>query len=631
MGGRINTIMQTCFFAISGILPREQAISAIKESIRKTYEKKGTEIVQMNLNAVDQTLSHLIEVQIPDRVSPQPSVQPTPPNGRSAFLRDVLGKILVGRGDEIPVSAMPVDGTFPSGTSRLEKRNLAQEVPVWDEDLCIQCGKCVLVCPHAVIRSKVYDRACLELAPASFKSREARLPEWKGLSYTIQVAVEDCTGCAICVDVCPARSKSEARHKAINMRPQLELRESERKNWDFFLTIPDRERRQLSFANVRETQVAQPLFEFSGACAGCGETPYIKLLTQLFGDRLLIANATGCSSIYGGNLPTTPYAAGSDGCGPAWSNSLFEDAAEFGLGFRVSLDKQCEFAEELLRKLGGQVAENLVNEILGADQRDAAGVFAQRQRVAELKRELERLQNGEAMRLLSLADTLVRKSVWIIGGDGWGYDIGYGGLDHVLASGRNVKVLLLDTEVYSNTGGQCSKSTPLGAIAKFASAGKRTPKKDLGLIAMSYGNIYVASVAMGAKDEHTLKSFLEAEAYDGPALIIAYSHCIAHGINMTTAMQNQKAAVLSGQWLLYRYNPEQADNAESPLHVDSAAPKLKVEEYFNLENRFKMLNKSRPADAKRLFQEAQKQVDARWQLYQQLARSSSPDKENVKA
>jgi pyruvate-ferredoxin/flavodoxin oxidoreductase len=631
MGGRINTIMQTCFFAISGILPREQAISAIRESIRKTYEKKGTEIVQMNLNAVDQTLSHLIEVQIPDRVSPQPRVQPTPRNGHSAFLRDVLGKILAGRGDEIPVSALPVDGTFPSGTSRLEKRNLAQEVPVWDGDLCIQCGKCVLVCPHAVIRSKVYDRACLELAPASFKSREARLPGWKGLSYTLQVAVEDCTGCAICVDVCPVRSKSEARHKAINMRPQLELRESERKNWDFFLTIPDRERRQLSFANVRETQVAQPLFEFSGACAGCGETPYIKLLTQLFGDRLLIANATGCSSIYGGNLPTTPYAAGSDGCGPAWSNSLFEDAAEFGLGFRVSLDKQCEFAKELLRKLGGQAAENLVNEILGADQRDAAGVFAQRQRVAELKRELERLQSSEAMRLLSLADTLVRKSVWIIGGDGWGYDIGYGGLDHVLASGRNVKVLLLDTEVYSNTGGQCSKSTPLGAIAKFASAGKRTPKKDLGLIAMSYGNIYVASVAMGAKDEHTLKSFLEAEAYDGPALIIAYSHCIAHGINMTTAMQNQKAAVLSGQWLLYRYNPEQADSAESPLHLDSSAPKLAVEEYFNLENRFKMLSKSRPADAKQLFQEAQKQVDARWQLYQQLARSGSPDKGNVKA
>ena len=630
MGGRINTIMQTCFFAISGILPREQAIAAIKESIRKTYGKKGTEIVQMNLNAVDHTLPKLSEVQIPDRVSPQPQVHQTSPSEKSTFLRDVLGKILAGRGDEIPVSAMPVDGTFPTGTSCLEKRNLAQEVPVWDGDLCIQCGKCVLVCPHAVIRSKVYDPALLNLAPSSFKSREARLPEWKGLNYTLQVAVEDCTGCAICVDVCPVRSKSEARLKAINMHTQLELRESERKNWDFFLSIPDRERRQLSFANVRESQVAQPLFEFSGACAGCGETPYLKLLTQLFGDRLLIANATGCSSIYGGNLPTTPYAAGADGCGPAWSNSLFEDAAEFGLGFRVSLDKQREFAEELLQRLGGQLPENIVSEILAADQRDAAGVFAQRQRVADLKRELQRLEGDEARQLLSLADTLVRKSVWIVGGDGWGYDIGYGGLDHVLASGRNVKVLLLDTEVYSNTGGQCSKSTPLGAVAKFASAGKRTPKKDLGLIAMSYGNIYVASVAMGAKDEHTLKSFLEAEAYNGPALIIAYSHCIAHGINMTTAMQNQKAAVMSGQWLLYRYNPELATKGETPLHVDSAAPKLPVEEYFNLENRFNLLSKSRPADAKQLFQEAQKQVDARWQLYQQLAKSGSSSKESGK-
>ncbi|MBV8224205.1 MAG: pyruvate:ferredoxin (flavodoxin) oxidoreductase, partial [Verrucomicrobia bacterium] len=606
MGGRINTIMQTCFFAISGVLPREQAISAIKESIRKTYGKKGAEIVQMNLNAVDHTLSHLQELQSPDHVLPQPRVSQTPLTEGSAFVQDVLARILAGRGDEVPVSAMPVDGTFPTGTSRFEKRNLAQEVPVWDEDICIQCGKCVLVCPHAVIRSKVYDPAILKLAPSPFKSREARLPEWKGLNYTLQVAVEDCTGCGICVDVCPVRSKSEARRKAINMQPQLELRENERKNWDFFLSIPDRGRRQLSFANVRETQVAQPLFEFSGACAGCGETPYIKLLTQLFGDRLLIANATGCSSIYGGNLPTTPYAAGSDGCGPAWSNSLFEDAAEFGLGFRVSLDKQREFAEELLQRLRGQVPENIVTEILDADQRDAAGVFAQRQRVADLKRELQRLDSDEARQLLSLADTLVRKSVWIIGGDGWGYDIGYGGLDHVLASGHNVKVLLLDTEVYSNTGGQCSKSTPLGAVAKFASAGKRTPKKDLGLIAMSYGNIYVASVAMGAKDEHTLKAFLEAEAYNGPALIIAYSHCIAHGINMTTAMLNQKAAVMSGQWLLYRYNPEQSQNGGTPLHVDSAAPKVPVEEYLNLENRFKMLSKSRPADAKRLFQEAQK-------------------------
>ena len=628
MGGRINTIMQTCFFAISGILPREQAISAIKESIRDTYGKKGTEIVQRNLAAVDHTLSHLSEIEIPTSVSSKSQVGEPEPEAQTGFVRDVIGKILRGRGDEIPVSAMPVDGTFPTGTSRLEKRNLAQEVPVWEEELCIQCGKCVFVCPHAVIRSKVYDRVELEHAPATFKSREARLPEWKGLNYTLQVAVEDCTGCGICVDVCPARSKSEARRKAINMHPQLGLRESERENWDFFLSIPDRERRQLAFSNVREMQVAQPLFEFSGACAGCGETPYIKLLTQLFGDRLLIANATGCSSIYGGNLPTTPYSAGDDGCGPAWSNSLFEDAAEFGLGFRVSLDKQREYAEELLRKLTGQVSESIVNEILAADQRDSAGVYAQRQRVAELKSELQRLQSDDAMRLLPLADTLTRKSVWIVGGDGWGYDIGYGGLDHVLASGHNVKVLLLDTEVYSNTGGQCSKSTPLGAVAKFASAGKRTPKKDLGLIAMTYGNIYVASVAMGAKDEHTLKAFLEAEAYDGPALIIAYSHCIAHGINMTTAMNNQKAAVLSGHWLLYRYNPEHALNGGTPLHVDSAQPKLPVAEYFNLENRFKMLIKSRPVDAKRLFQEAQERVDNRWQFYQRLSQAETTNKES---
>ena len=450
------------------------------------------------------------------------------------------------------------------------------------------------------------------------------------MNYTLQVAVEDCTGCAICVDVCPVRHKSEARRKAINMRPQPELRDAERENWDFFSALPDRERRNLSFSNVREMQVAEPLFEFSGACAGCGETPYIKLLTQLFGDRLLIANATGCSSIYGGNLPTTPYTVGIDGLGPAWSNSLFEDAAEFGMGFRVSLDKQQQFAQELLHNLRGQLNENLAVAILTADQKDAAGVHSQRQRVAELKHELATLETDDARRLLPLADTLVRKSVWVIGGDGWGYDIGYGGLDHVLASGCNVKVLLLDTEVYSNTGGQCSKATPLGAVAKFASAGKRIAKKDLGLISMTYGNIYVASVAMGAKDEHTLKSFLEAEAYQGPALIIAYSHCIAHGINMSTAMQDQKAAVLSGQWLLYRYNPELAARGENPLHIDSVAPKLPVSDYLNLENRFKMLSQSRPEEAKQLFRQAQENVDARWQRYQRLAENGPKEKENGK-
>ena len=630
MAGRINTIMQTSFFAISGVLPHQKAIEAIKDSICKMYGKKGGEIVQMNLNAVDQTLKHLFEVKIPESVLERLPVEKPVVNGQPAFVREVLGKIISGHGDQLPVSAFSVDGTFPTGTSRWEKRNLAQEVPVWEPDICIQCGKCVLVCPHAVIRSKVYEPSFLKSAPADFKSREARLPEWKGMNYTLQVAVEDCTGCAICVDVCPVRHKSEARRKAINMRPQPELRDAERENWDFFSALPDRERRNLSFSNVREMQVAEPLFEFSGACAGCGETPYIKLLTQLFGDRLLIANATGCSSIYGGNLPTTPYTVGIDGLGPAWSNSLFEDAAEFGMGFRVSLDKQQQFAQELLHNLRGQLNENLAVAILTADQKDAAGVHSQRQRVAELKHELATLETDDARRLLPLADTLVRKSVWVIGGDGWGYDIGYGGLDHVLASGCNVKVLLLDTEVYSNTGGQCSKATPLGAVAKFASAGKRIAKKDLGLISMTYGNIYVASVAMGAKDEHTLKSFLEAEAYQGPALIIAYSHCIAHGINMSTAMQDQKAAVLSGQWLLYRYNPELAARGENPLHIDSVAPKLPVSDYLNLENRFKMLSQSRPEEAKQLFRQAQENVDARWQRYQRLAENGPKEKENGK-
>jgi pyruvate-ferredoxin/flavodoxin oxidoreductase len=630
MGGRINTTMQTCFFVISGVLPREEAIEAIKHSIQKAYEKKGTEIVQKNLSAVDYALASLHEVQIPSEISPGMALEESPLARAPAFVRDVLGKMIMGRGDQIPVSALPVDGTFPTGTSRWEKRNLALEVPVWDADICIQCGKCVFVCPHAVIRSKVYEPTYLNSAPASFKSREARLPEWKGLHFTLQVSVEDCTGCAICVDVCPVRNKSEARLKAINMRPQSDLRDAERQNWEFFSALPDRERMNLSFETVRGMQVAEPLFEFSGACAGCGETPYIKLLTQLFGDRLLIANATGCSSIYGGNLPTTPYTVGVDGLGPAWSNSLFEDAAEFGMGFRVSLDKQREFAAELLKKLQSQFDENLVREILDADQKDAAGVFAQRERVASLKKELQKLDTEAARQLLLVADTLARKSVWVIGGDGWGYDIGYGGLDHVLASGCNVKVLLLDTEVYSNTGGQCSKSTPIGAVAKFAAAGKRVGKKDLGLISMSYGNIYVACVAMGAKDEHTLKSFLEAEAYDGPALIIAYSHCIAHGINMTTALQDQKAAVQSGQWLLYRYNPELAAKGENPLHIDSGPPKIPVADYLKLENRFRMLTQSKPEAAKQLFEQAQKNVNARWQYFQRLGSDGSKESQKVK-
>jgi pyruvate-ferredoxin/flavodoxin oxidoreductase len=620
MGARINTIMQTCFFAVSGVLPREEAVEAIKKSIRKTYGKKGEEIVLMNIKAVDQTLANLHEVKVPLKVSSRIPMQKPVSDTAPEFVRNVLGEIIAGRGDALPVSALPVDGTYPTSTTQWEKRNLATEIPVWDPEVCIQCGKCVMVCPHAVIRSKVYDDEALEGAPSSFKSHSARLPEWKGMKYTIQVSAEDCTGCTLCVDICPARNKSEARLKAINMQPIEALRAPERDNWNFFQSIREADPRVIQTGTVREMQVRQPLFEFSGACTGCGETPYIKLLTQLFGDRLIIANATGCSSIYGGNLPTTPYAVNAEGRGPAWCNSLFEDNAEFGLGFRVSLDKQKEFAEELLAKMGGAVGDTLVSAILTASlQKDEADIFDQRVRVAELKQKLSNIDNDDARRLLALADTLVRKSVWILGGDGWGYDIGYGGLDHVLASGRNVKVLLMDTEVYSNTGGQCSKSTPRAAVAKFASGGKRSAKKDLGLISMTYGSIYVASVAMGAKDEHTLKAFVEAEAYDGPAIILAYSHCIAHGIEMHTGLQHQKAAVQAGQWLLYRYNPDKAAQGENPLHLDSSAPKLKLEEFLNSENRFKLLSKTKPQEVKRLHQLAQQDVDMRWSLYQHLA------------
>jgi pyruvate-ferredoxin/flavodoxin oxidoreductase len=618
MGPRINTVMQTCFFSVSGVLPREEAIAAIKDSIKKAYGKKGEEIVKMNIAAVDTTLANLCEVKVPastNGIALRPPVLEQAPE----FVRQVLGPIVAGCGDRLPVSAMPCDGTFPTGTARWEKRNLATEVPVWDPQVCIQCGKCVFVCPHATIRSKVYEAPKLAGAPETFKSAEARLPEWKGRKYTIQVAVEDCTGCGVCVDVCPARNKSEAKLKAINMRPQPPVRAAEVKNWDFFLGLPELDRRNVSVDNVRGMQALEPLFEFSGACTGCGETPYVKLLTQLFGDRMVVANATGCSSIYGGNLPTTPWSQNQDGRGPAWSNSLFEDNAEFGLGFRVSIDKQREFAGELCAQLAPQLGDDLVSQILMARQQDEADIFDQRERVAELKRKLAKINSPAAKRLLTIADMLVRKSVWIIGGDGWGYDIGYGGLDHVLASGRNVKVLLLDTEVYSNTGGQASKSTPRGAVAKFAASGRPAAKKDLGLIAMTYGNIYVACVAMGAKDEHTLKAFIEAEQYNGPALIIAYSHCIAHGINMTTGLQNQKAAVNSGHWLLYRYNPERANNGENPLQLDSPAPRIKLGEYRAMENRYKMLEKSHPEHAKTLLAEAQTEVELRWKLYQHLA------------
>jgi len=619
MGRRMNTILQVCFFAISKVLPGEEAIEAIRKSIRDTYGRKGEDIVQKNMKAVDETLAHLHEVKVPAAVSSTLEIAEPFSTEAPAFERNVLGVIYENRGDELPVSAFPIDGTFPTGTAKWEKRNLALELPVWDTNICIQCGKCAMVCPHSVIRIKVYDPKQLEGAPATFKSTAARDKEWAGLKYSIQVAPEDCTGCAICVDVCPVKNKQETRLKALNMAPQPPLRLPERDNWDFFLNIPELDRRTIKIGTIRQQQVQEPLFEFSGACSGCGETPYLKLLSQLFGDRALIANATGCSSIYGGNLPTTPWTKNSEGRGPAWSNSLFEDNAEFGLGFRLSIDKQTEFARELVKRCNGQIGDELINGLLNSPQKDESDIYDQRQRVAELREKLKNINTPDAKQLFTLADMLVKKSVWIVGGDGWAYDIGYGGLDHVIASGKNVNLLVLDTEVYSNTGGQQSKATPRAAVAKFAAGGKPGGKKDLGMMAMAYGNVYVASVAMGAKDEHTLKAFLEAEAYDGPSIIIAYAHCIAHGIDMTTGMQNQKAIVESGEWLLYRFNPDRIVAGENPLQLDSRSPTKKVQDFMQMETRFKMLTKSKPEDAKRLWAEAQHDAEVRYKFYEYLA------------
>jgi pyruvate-ferredoxin/flavodoxin oxidoreductase len=631
MGSRTNTIMQVCFFAISKVLPVEEAIEAIRHSIRETYGKKGEEIIQRNMRAVDETLAGLFEIKVPQKVTSQIEIPPPFSAEANKYERDVLGTIYAGHGDEIPVSAFPADGTYPTATSKWEKRNIALDIPVWDAKTCIQCGKCAMVCPHAVMRIKVYEAKHLANAPSTFKSCNARDREWQGLKYTIQVAPEDCTGCGICVDICPAKNRSETQPKAIDMAQQAPLRKLEDQNWEFFLKIPDFDRRKIKLTTIRQQQVQEPLFEFSGACAGCGETPYLKLVSQLFGDRAVIANATGCSSIYGGNLPTTPWAKNAEGRGPAWANSLFEDNAEFGLGFRVSIDKQTEFARELVHRLAPVIGEDLATALLTAPQKDEADIYVQRERVVSLKAKLQKLDSLEAKQLLALADMLVKKSVWIIGGDGWAYDIGYGGLDHVLASGRNVNVLVLDTEVYSNTGGQASKSTPRAAVAKFAAGGKASPKKDLGLMAMSYGNVYVASVAMGAKDEHTLKVFLEAEAYDGPSIILAYSHCIAHGISMTTAMSDQKVAVESGQWLLYRYNPERA-LIGNPFSLDSRTPTRKVKEFLEQQTRFKMLTKTKPEDAKRLWTQAQHDVDVRFGMYDYLAqRKVEPHTDTLKS
>ncbi|NET15169.1 MAG: 4Fe-4S dicluster domain-containing protein, partial [Okeania sp. SIO1H6] len=544
---------------------------------------------------------------------------PPIPDTAPEFVRDVLGKMISREGDQLPVSALPCDGTYPTGTTKWEKRNVTQEIPAWDPDVCVQCGKCIMVCPHSVIRGKAYEETLLDNAPATFKSTNVKDKDFSGQKFTIQVAPEDCTGCGVCVDICPAKNKSMPSRKAINMEAQLPLREQERENWDFFLGLPNPDRRSLHPDRIRQQQWQEPLFEFSGACAGCGETPYVKLISQLFGDRSVVANATGCSSIYGGNLPTTPWTKNADGRGPAWSNSLFEDNAEFGLGFRMSLDKHSQFAAELLQKVAGSVGDNLVDAILNASQKSEADIWEQRERVAQVKEKLQGVDSPEAKQMLTLADYLVKKSVWIVGGDGWAYDIGFGGLDHVIASGRNVNILVMDTEVYSNTGGQSSKATPRAAVAKFAAGGKPSGKKDLGLIAMTYGNVYVASVAMGARDEHTLKAFLEAEAYEGPSLIIAYSHCIAHGINMTTAMSHQKALVESGRWLLYRYNPDLVQQGKNPLQLDTRSPKKPVGESMYQENRFKMLTKSKPADAKELLAQAQEDVNTRYAMYEYLA------------
>jgi pyruvate-ferredoxin/flavodoxin oxidoreductase len=614
MGGRINTIMQTCFFAISGVLPREEAIAAIKYAIKKTYGKRGESVVQKNYAAVDEALSHLHQVTVPGKITALFDIRPPVPAAAPDFVQKVTARIIAGEGDDLPVSALPIDGTYPSATAQWEKRNIALEIPAWDEDLCIQCGKCVLICPHSVIRAKVYDDSYLAGKPESFKAVPARWKDMKDRKYTLQVAPEDCTGCTLCVQICPAKSKSEVKHKAINMVAQPPIREREAANWDFFLNIPDTDRAVLSPSQVKDVQLMRPLFEFSGACTGCGETPYVKLMTQLFGDRMLIANATGCSSIYGGNLPTTPYCTNADGRGPAWSNSLFEDNAEFGLGMRLAADKQAEYARELVWKLGFQIGEELAQELINADQSKEEGITAQRARVEILKQKLAGIDTPEARDLLALAGALVKKSVWIVGGDGWAYDIGYGGLDHVLASGRNVNILVLDTEVYSNTGGQASKSTPRGAVAKFAAGGKPLGKKDLAMMAVSYGSVYVAKIAMGAGDMHTVKAFLEAEAYDGPSLIIAYSHCIAHGYDLSFGVDQQKAAVNSGYWPLFRFHPN-----DQKFQLDSKAPTIPLKDYVYNETRYTMLAKSNPEEAARLLKLAEEDVTNRWKLYEHLS------------
>jgi pyruvate-ferredoxin/flavodoxin oxidoreductase len=627
MGGRINSIMQTCFFALSGVLPREEAIAKIKGAIEKTYAKKGAEVVRRNHESVDLTLQHLHEIKVPSQVTSQFSRPPMVSVNAPDFVQRVSAVLLAGKGDLLPVSAFPVDGSWPMSTSQWEKRNVGLEIPIWDPKICIQCNKCAFVCPHAAIRAKVYEPSLLSGAPEGYLANDFRSHELPGLKYTIQVAPEDCTGCHLCVEVCPAKDKGNPRHKAINMQPHAEHVEREKKNFAFFLDLPEFDRSRFEQLDVKTTQFLEPLFEFSGACAGCGETPYVKLLTQLYGDRALIANATGCSSIYGGNLPTTPYRTNADGRGPAWSNSLFEDNAEFGLGFRLAILAHQDMAKRLLVKMSGVVGDELVTALLNAELYTEAGIAQQRERVELLRQRIAHLDTPDARRLYRRADYLVRKSVWTVGGDGWAYDIGYGGLDHVLSMPYDINILVLDTEVYSNTGGQASKATPLGAAAKFAIRGKESNKKDLGLMAINYGHVYVASVAFGAKDTHTVRAFQEADTYPGPSLIIAYSHCIAHGYDLAFGADQQKGAVQSGVWPLYRYDPRRVEEGQPPLVVDATGGKIPVQEYMKNETRFRMVEKVNPEGFRAFAKGAQHAAERRMAIYEHMSNLRLPKRD----
>ncbi|MBK1632926.1 pyruvate:ferredoxin (flavodoxin) oxidoreductase [Thiohalocapsa halophila] len=620
MGRRINTIMQTCFFAISGILPKDEAIAQIKKAVEKTYGKKGQKLLDRNFAAIDATLAGLHQVQVPGQTTSDFERPPVVPADAPDFLQRVTSTLIAGRGNELPVSLMPPDGTWPTGTTQYEKRNIALELPKWEEDLCTQCGKCPLVCPHAAIRAKVFPAELADSAPGDFlhaKVKGKDFPEDYRVTY--QIAPDDCTGCGLCVEVCPIRDRKDPKRKALNMLPAEERHDIEQPNWDFFLGLPEYDRTKLDGHKIKHAMMMQPLFEFSGACVGCGETPYVKLATQLFGDRMLMGNATGCSSIYGGNLPTTPYTTDPEGRGPTWNNSLFEDTAEFGLGLRLAVDAQNQQAREMLIVLADKIGTDLVDGLLNADQSTEAGIHEQRQRVAALKEKLKSVKAPEAGILASVCEHLVKRSVWIVGGDGWAYDIGYGGVDHVLSTGRDVNLLVLDTEVYSNTGGQKSKATPMGAVAKFAAGGKPTFKKDLAMMAMAYENVYVAQVAFGAKDVQTVRAFLEAESYPGPSVLICYSPCIAHGVDMSNNLRQQDMAVNSGHWPLFRYDPRKIDAGDNPLHIDSKRPSIPYRDYLASETRFSVLNRTHPDDAERFLKLAQKHVESKYSLYEQLA------------